>query len=643
MLWSVLFYDIITYKYKYAKNSKAQYLVERKEKISMFKKYLSFILSVSLIFCVLPLSAYAKAIFPDVSESSFSWAQEAVEDMVGLGIIKGYTDGTFKPEKSISKIEALVLCARVLGYTEEACQPYVELSASLYEDVLANYDVSYPGEVSFLIYKDVIKEKELSYYIGGDNAKAPLKRYEAAKLLTKVMGAEDDLDSSVSKTPYADSADIPADAKPYVVFVSEAGLMNGMSENKFAPLVEVNRAQMATLLYRIINSLEIKYASGKITDVDGEFDELMYSTEDGKVEGISLPYDLNPVIKQNGYRIEFSKLSLGADVLIVKRGDAIYSIETIVTEPDLETEGVIGGITAQGGISKISIFPIGDQNNTSSYTISENVTVTYAGAKSNLASIKKFMYAELVIKDGKVIAIAATDAERTLKGTVESISLEPVSFTITLTNGTSETYPVADTATAKRNNVATDVTNILVGDKVSITLRYEQIAVITATSTKFTSTGTIEEITIATLPSIKIRTGSTVAQYSISRDATYTIDGAPGTIYDLRLNSSITASVDSETITSLTTSKPATSSVITGTIESINKSYGFFVLITQDKNTGEDITLQVFTKKTSLKVINSADGLTKTTSDLKAGMSVSVTGALSTGAFEATTIIILPD
>ncbi len=607
----------------------------------MRKKWISGVISaLMLASATLPTAA---AIFPDVTEDSFGWAQDAVEEMVKDGIIKGYTDNTFKPERTVTKEEALVLSARILGYTNETVAPFTDFSAEFYADILEKYETTYKNEVAFLLYKDVLTERELSYYIGGDNAKSGMKRYEVAKLLTRVMGGEGEIDPDASTAEYNDSADIPADAKPYVRFVTDTQLMNGMDAGNFVPMGDVNRAQIATLLYRLKNLTQEEYVFASVKEINTDPESIVYVDADGEENEIRVPYDTEIFVKQDGYTIDFSGISLGADVLITTRGGVLYAIDTIKREPDAVFEGVISSILTGTNVEqKISVFPLENQDDVTSYPISEDVSVLYEGSTGKLSDLKRLQAVKLQIKNGKVVVIEASESERSIKGTIEAVSLEPVlSFSVRLTNGTLETYPVSGEIKVTRNNADVSASEVLVGDKVTITLRYEQVAVVSATSSKYITEGTIEEITIATLPSIKIRTNNTVNAFSLSRDCVYTVDGTEGTIYDLRLGATITASIDSETVVSLTTTAPSTTSTTTGVIETINTSYGFFAMVVTAED-GTSSTMQVFTKRPNLQVIDSADGSSKRVDSLKPGMKVSVTGITSSGAFEATAIIIMP-
>lgn len=606
----------------------------------MRKKLICGILSALLLVAtMLPSMA---ATFPDVTEDSFGWALEAVEEMVEDGIIKGYTDNTFKPERTVTKMESLVLSARILGYTAEEMAPFAEFAGEYYADVLESYDIVYKDEVAFLLYKDIISEKELAYYIGGDNANQGMKRYEVAKLLTRVMGGEKEIDPGATTSEYDDSADIPADAKPYVRFVTDAGIMNGMGDGTFAPLGEVNRAQIATLLYRVRGLLKETYKVGTLKAVDTNLESFIIADSDGEEEKFVIPYEIDLLIKQDGYREDFENLSLGADIIVTERGGILYSVDAISNTPDEIVVGGLSGINTKNGKSEIGVFPISDTSDVTTYPIAADCAITYEGNPAKLVDLKRLQGVTIQIHDGEVIVIEAKDRERTIKGTIEEIILEPsLSFGILLSDGTTETYEVADSATATRNKKTATLDQILTGDKVTVVLRYERIYTVTATSTKSTEKGTIEEITIAMLPSIKVRIGNQVAEYSLSRECSYTVDGKTATIYDLRLGANITINIDSETVTSLTSTAPSTNTATMGTIETVNTAYGFITITAEDED-GNATSIQVFTKRTNLKVIDSADGATKAVRDLKPGMSVSVTGVTTNGAFEATAIIIMP-
>jgi len=77
-----------------------------------------------LIVVALGLGDYATATstsFPDMAGAT--WAKGYVSYASGLGIIKGYPDGTFKPSATVSYPEAVAMIVRALGYTDASLLP----------------------------------------------------------------------------------------------------------------------------------------------------------------------------------------------------------------------------------------------------------------------------------------------------------------------------------------------------------------------------------------------------------------------------------------------------------------------------------------------------------------------------------------
>ena len=63
------------------------------------KKILAMLLAVTMILTA--TVAYA-ASFPDMEEERWDWARSTVEELAEIGIVKGYSDGTYKPDNSVT-------------------------------------------------------------------------------------------------------------------------------------------------------------------------------------------------------------------------------------------------------------------------------------------------------------------------------------------------------------------------------------------------------------------------------------------------------------------------------------------------------------------------------------------------------------
>ena len=609
----------------------------------MLKKFLA--VTVALTLALLSVGVSAAGVFSDVTQEDYSWAVNEIEEMASKGIVKGYSSTVFGPGDDVTKIQSLLLCARILGYADDNNKAFNDIALEVYGDVVKDYKIDYDGEIAFLLYKGILTPDELPSYIGGDNASAPLKRYEAAVLITKVMDAEEKAAELGFSTQFTDSADIPAAAKPYVSYVNSVGLMVGMyktsTTNHFMPLYNVNRAQMTVILYRMMNLMEESIEYGIVDSVNTAANTIMFIGEDGNTTGINVAARLNIPIRIDGYVSSLDKIKPQSVLAIVKRGGTIVGIEAVTVIGDEKFAGVVNGISTSKGKKIITMHEV-DSSELIKYTLSDDVSVTYDGTPSTVSAIKAADYAEIEIKDGEVIVINASKKEKTVVGTVSEITLVPDFALSVQTSAGVEKYTFADGATATRNNLSAQPGDILVGDRVSLTIRYNMISKAVATSLNSNVTGTIEEITISTLPSIKVRqsNGNTVS-YSISREAEYVVDEASSDIYGLRLGSTVTLRVEGETAVKVTSTTPASSNVLTGKVNTVHSSYGFILLDTETQN-GDVTQTQVFLKKSGIKIINSATGKEVSSSAIKAGMELSITGVMNTGAFEATTIIILP-
>ena len=600
----------------------------------MKKKLLALVLTgVMLLTFALPALAVNSS-FEDVTEENYPWAITAIEDMTTDGIIKGYTDGTFRPAQSITKMESLILSARVLGYTKEQNKPFTDYAFTLYKDVVDEYDINYKGEVAYLLYKGILTEEELDAYISPDNVNSYLLRSEAAVLLTKVMGGEELLDTSAD-VDFVDKKDIPSAAIPSVAYVKSIGLMGSMSteEEIFEPSFAVNRAQMAVLLYRIMGMDNMEIEVGELTGLNSTTRRFSIDKGDGTSASLTAKAATSYLV--NGKEATVDDLVIGETVAVILKNGNVTQIETFYEKAP---EVICGAVSAINSTT-VSLEDI-NTGETASYSYADSLAVTVEGEKATVADIKRWFYAEVTVNSsGKVIAIAAEPKTTTVEGTVSRVLLSPVGLEVEFKNGDTEQYYAQSTVTVRKNGLTSSLDQIGVGDKVSVTLTYRQISSVNATSDTFSVTGSVKEIVISATPSITIDVKGVEKTYYLSREATYQNADAQATIYDLRLGATVKLKVEGMTATQVsmeTSSEPAT---YTGVIESYNASYRLMNLKITDTSTGASETKAIFLKKSNGTAII-INGQTAAYTSLKEGMSVTVFGAASNGAYEATTIVV---
>ena len=166
------------------------------------------------------------------SDISGHWAFDNIMSLARRGYINGNDDGSFAPDNGVTRAEALKMIMQAAGVT-----------AGVYESG----------------YSDVSKDDWFAPYVGGvlaQNILEPggnlsphyiMNRQDVAYLLLKVMKI---MPNGTPKFP--DSNEIGQLYIEYVAKAESLGLLLGDSEGYFNPSNLVTRAEMATLLQRVI-------------------------------------------------------------------------------------------------------------------------------------------------------------------------------------------------------------------------------------------------------------------------------------------------------------------------------------------------------------------------------------------------------
>ncbi len=603
-----------------------------------FKGLLALVLAVAVIGGA-SFTAMAKD-FSDVSEAEYSWCVKEIGEMADDGIINGYEDGTFQPAKTVSKLESLVLVARILGSGEEVNELLLEKGKDLYGEAVEEYELGFGvDEVCFLLVKGIISEDELDDYLSSANE--GMKRYEVAVLLTKAMGAEKEVKEKVAVVlEYADTMQIPSSARKYVEYVSTAGLMKGMDDNKFAPTEDVNRAQMALMLYRLKGLTNYVTFTGIVASYDKSSRTIRFKTG----EDIDKAYTVLPAVvtlRCDGEEISPDAITVGWEAVVTTKDDMLSAIDFMAAQSDGKVAGKLLSVIRNAGNISLKIEEMtGLEKEEVTYKVSEDVVVTYNGKDATIAKLTTGDYVKLNISKNKVTVIDGESSTRTINGTIAAIDLEEgVKFTIKVGEN-EETYFAASNAKVARNSGSAKLSDILVGDKAKVKLEYNIITNIEATSTSTADTGIILGVNISTTPTLKIKIGNTVAEYPIARDAQILLDGKAGTIYDLRLNSNATITMESDSIVKIATKPVDDVTEVKGEVTAVNVAYDLIQIRYIDPVSSTENVEQVFVKS-GAKIISISSSTDKKLKDVQVGQTVTAMGSRSSGVFEATTVIIM--
>ena len=598
-----------------------------------FKKIISLFTAIMLV--VGSLTAVSAAAFPDMEERH-AWAEEAVDSMVNRGILKGYTDGTFKPDRAVTHMETLIIAARIMGVDGDENSEYKDAAVKQYSSALSSYDIPYINEVSYLLYCGILSIDELPNYISESKKDEPLKRYEAAVLLTKLIGGEEAaLAEEEVVLDFEDEALIPSNAKAYVKYVSEVGLMKGMDESNFGPDGELTRAMIATVMYRAESYMNASVVEGM---VEGKDEETITLSVKGVTETITLPE--NVVLKIDGKDAEIKSLLIGQYIRIHYQGEDIRYIDALTSNLYQTVAGVISAVSEAGGVKKITIKnTIGSQT----YPINQDSCEFFVNNKiSTYADIKKNMYATVVIRGGYINKISVETGSKKISGELKEVVIneDVVAVKVLHSDGTEADYTFNEEATITRNGTRAEIKELATGDSVTITLVQGGIESLSATSSTRSLKGTISKIVISSSPEITIKTATAENVYSITSDTKFTVDGdTKCSIYDLRLGATAEVRVDSTKLISISTQSMVVSPTLTGVITYVHPTSYVMGINVYDPATGETNVVQTVASS-SVEITDTTSSKISAFKALKPGMTVVVVGTSNYGVYEVSQIIV---
>lgn len=194
---------------------------------------LAFILLMAI---ALPLQhAEASSQFKDVT-----LYEKEISFLTNKGIIKGYNDGTFKPEASIKRIQAVQMILRAKGVTDFAAPD-------------PNFTDIKKGDYG---YGEVAKAVQLGIISGKEDAKTGKKYFDAWGTLTRGQMAKIlSLAYNLKGSTLSEFSDVPSTDGfyTYINALAYNNVTTGYSDNTFKPYQQISRQHFAVFLARTLD------------------------------------------------------------------------------------------------------------------------------------------------------------------------------------------------------------------------------------------------------------------------------------------------------------------------------------------------------------------------------------------------------
>lgn len=188
-----------------------------------------------------PIVTQAAVQFKDISENAYYYND--VQWLVQEGIINGYTDGTFRPNDSLSREHAALMFVRALKLN---VPDQADSILEKYNDINRNGS-SATSLAAFL--SAGISAEDSSYFYPA----APLTREVMASWLVSAFKFKEKSNADV---PFKDASTISSDHLPNVKILYENEIIQGNTDGTYAPKNSVTRAQFATFMKRALTLYE---------------------------------------------------------------------------------------------------------------------------------------------------------------------------------------------------------------------------------------------------------------------------------------------------------------------------------------------------------------------------------------------------
>ncbi|WIF95737.1 S-layer homology domain-containing protein [Caminicella sporogenes] len=277
-----------------------------------------------------------------VDTDGYEWAEKAIEKMAIKGVIKGYGKGKFAPNKPVTKLEAIVMALRVMGYEDEAKLDLEKVKKGNKKLKYKHFVQTWAyGYISLALEKGILDEIDLLDF----NLKEPAKRYEVAKYIIRALGLEEEAQKYMNEDlRFIDKGAIPLGTVGYIYLSDKMGIIQGYPNGTFLPNKPVTRAEMAVLIERLDDKTKSeidnneKYA--EIINIDD--DKLILKIND-KMKIYNISEDV-PVYTLEGKYVSIDELAVGMKIKIYLNDEKSIIFIEIKEKEDADTviENVYG-------------------------------------------------------------------------------------------------------------------------------------------------------------------------------------------------------------------------------------------------------------------------------------------------------------
>ncbi len=404
----------------------------------------------------------------------YKWAQKAIEKMAEKGVIMGIGQGRFAPQRSVTKLEAVVMALRVMG-EDDLAKNYLQdvLTGKRrlkFKDRLQEWAYGY---VALAEEEGILDDADILYFKLND----PATRHEVAKYLVRAMGeeeaAQDHMDAELD---FIDASFIPQGSVGYIYLAEREEIITGYEDGSFRPFNSVTRAEMAVMVDRLDGTVDdndddtYDIYRGEITDIDSDDDwieidddERFEITDDTEVffednEEGALSY------LEEGDRVRL-RVNSKDEAIIIKVYRNLYE----------EYEGEISKIDSDG-----EWMDIETEDDEERFDISDDADVFFDDEEGSVEDLEVGDEVEIRVSTDDEIILIKVDREleiREYTGSVFSIEADDDEYEISVytPNGKTVEFEIDEDFEVEFDDEEGTAEDLRIGDRVEVIMDEGQV------------------------------------------------------------------------------------------------------------------------------------------------------------------------
>lgn len=181
--------------------------------------------------CVLAVS------FSDLSTEH--WAYKNITSLAEKGVVNGYEDGTYRPEREVTRAEFIKL-----------------IMSALHDE--PNYYKAIEGDTHWAqpFVREALNHDYLMNGTQEDSLDIPITRLEMAHMLAKISVSNEisNYVEGADNITFSDIAELDQVSRTYIMNTVYNGFVSGYPDGTFGPDRTMTRAECATIIARFLNA-----------------------------------------------------------------------------------------------------------------------------------------------------------------------------------------------------------------------------------------------------------------------------------------------------------------------------------------------------------------------------------------------------